>query len=92
VRLRIRGTGTGQSRTGRLEDNLLDPSDHVASESVVLALGGVAKMSQLQLLSPFLSIYAAHLILGEVVDATVIVGAVLITAIVVAGRLSLRRP
>ncbi len=57
-----------------------------------LALGGVAKMSQLQLLSPFLSIYAAHLILGEVVDATVIVGAVLITAIVVAGRLSLRRP
>ena len=56
-----------------------------------LALGGVAKMSQLQLLSPFLSIYAAHLVLGEVVDATVIVGAVLITAIVVAGRLSLRR-
>jgi drug/metabolite transporter (DMT)-like permease len=57
-----------------------------------LALGGVAKMSQLQLLSPFLSIYAAHLVLGEVVDATVIVGAMLITAIVVAGRLSLRRP
>jgi drug/metabolite transporter (DMT)-like permease len=57
-----------------------------------LALGGVAKMCQLQLLSPFLSIYAAHLVLGEVVDATVIVGAMLITAIVVAGCLSLRRP
>ena len=56
-----------------------------------LALGGVAKMSQLQLLTPFLSIYAAHLVLGERVDTTVVVGALLITAIVVAGRLSLRK-
>jgi drug/metabolite transporter (DMT)-like permease len=56
-----------------------------------LALGGVAKMSQVQLLLPFLAIFAAHWILGEEIDASVICGAVAITAIVVAGRWSLSR-
>src|SRR5271165_1689482 len=50
-----------------------------------LAMGGVAKMSQVQLLLPFLSIFAAHWVLGEEVDGSVIFGALAITAIVVAG-------
>jgi drug/metabolite transporter (DMT)-like permease len=50
-----------------------------------LALGGVAKMSGVQLLLPFLAIFAAHWILGEEIDCSVICGAVAITAIVVAG-------
>jgi len=60
-----------------------------------LALGGIAKMSQVQLLLPFLAIFAAHWLLGEAVDGTVIVGVLAITAIVVAGRKSAsagRRP
>jgi drug/metabolite transporter (DMT)-like permease len=44
-----------------------------------------------QLLLPFLAIFAAHWILGEEIDASVICGAVAITAIVVAGRWSLSR-
>jgi drug/metabolite transporter (DMT)-like permease len=50
-----------------------------------LALGGIAKMSQVQLLLPFLAIFAAHWILGEQIDGSVIVGTLAITAIVVAG-------
>jgi drug/metabolite transporter (DMT)-like permease len=50
-----------------------------------LALGGIAKMSQAQLLLPFLAIFAAHWILGEEIDGSVIVGTLAITAIVVAG-------
>jgi drug/metabolite transporter (DMT)-like permease len=50
-----------------------------------LALGGIAKMSQVQLLLPFLAIFAAHWILGEPIDASVIIGTVMITTIVVAG-------
>jgi drug/metabolite transporter (DMT)-like permease len=50
-----------------------------------LALGGIAKMSQLQLLLPFAAICAAHWILGEEIDAPVIVGTLVITGIVVAG-------
>ncbi len=56
-----------------------------------LALGGIAKMSQVQLLLPFLAIFAAHWVLGEEVDGSVILGAFAITAIVVAGRWSLSR-
>jgi drug/metabolite transporter (DMT)-like permease len=55
-----------------------------------LALGGIAKMSQLQLLLPFLAIFAAHMILGEEIDGTVIVGTPAITAIVAAGAWSRR--
>jgi drug/metabolite transporter (DMT)-like permease len=51
-----------------------------------LALGGIAKMSQVQLLLPFLAIFAAHWILGEPIDGLVIVGVLVMTAIVVAGR------
>ena len=51
-----------------------------------LALGGIAKMSQVQLLLPFLAIFAAHWMLGEKIEGSVIVGTVVITAIVVAGR------
>jgi len=55
-----------------------------------LALGGIAKMSQLQLLLPFLAIFAAHIILGEQIDGAVIVGTLAITAIVAAGAWSRR--
>ncbi|MBV8140593.1 MAG: DMT family transporter [Verrucomicrobia bacterium] len=51
-----------------------------------LALGGVAKMSQVQLFLPFLAIFAAHFILGEQIDPSAIAGMLAITAIVVAGR------
>jgi drug/metabolite transporter (DMT)-like permease len=51
-----------------------------------LALGGIAKMSQLQLLLPFIAIVAAHWILGEEVESNVIIGTLVITGIVAAGR------
>ena len=47
-----------------------------------LALGGIAKMSQVQLLLPFLAIFAAHWVLGEQIDGSVILGTLAITAIV----------
>jgi drug/metabolite transporter (DMT)-like permease len=50
-----------------------------------LALGGIAKMSQVQLLLPFLAIFAAHWVLREGIDWSVIVGTLAITAIVAAG-------
>jgi drug/metabolite transporter (DMT)-like permease len=52
-----------------------------------LALGGIAKMSQVQLLLPFLAIFAAHWILGEAIEGSVIVATVIITAIIVGSRL-----
>jgi drug/metabolite transporter (DMT)-like permease len=51
-----------------------------------LALGGIAKMSQVQLILPFLAIFAAHWILGEPIDASVILGVLVMTGIVAAGR------
>ncbi len=56
-----------------------------------LALGGIAKMSQVQLLLPFLAIFAAHWVLGEQIEGSVIVGTLAITTIVVAGAASRRR-
>jgi drug/metabolite transporter (DMT)-like permease len=56
-----------------------------------LALGGIAKMSQVQLLLPFLAIFAAHWILGEQIDGSVIVGTLVITGIVVGGKVSAGR-
>jgi drug/metabolite transporter (DMT)-like permease len=47
-----------------------------------LALGGVAKMSQMQLFLPFCAIAVSHFVLGEVIDAATIVGAILITGTV----------
>jgi drug/metabolite transporter (DMT)-like permease len=51
-----------------------------------LALGGIAKMSQVQLILPFLAIFAAHWILGEPIDGSVILGVLVMTGIVAAGR------
>jgi drug/metabolite transporter (DMT)-like permease len=51
-----------------------------------LALGGIAKMSQVQLILPFLAIFAAHWILHEPIDATVVGGVLVMTGIVAAGR------
>jgi drug/metabolite transporter (DMT)-like permease len=56
-----------------------------------LALGGIAKMSQVQLLLPFLAIFAAHWILGEEIDGAVILGTLAITAIVAGGAACRRR-
>jgi drug/metabolite transporter (DMT)-like permease len=56
-----------------------------------LALGGVARMSQVQLFLPFAAIYVAHWVLGEPVDISVLLGALAMTLIVLAGKLSLTR-
>jgi drug/metabolite transporter (DMT)-like permease len=56
-----------------------------------LALGGVARMSQVQLFLPFASIYVAHWVLGEPVDFSVLLGAAAMTVIVVAGKRTLGR-
>jgi drug/metabolite transporter (DMT)-like permease len=56
-----------------------------------LALGGIAKMSQVQLLLPFLAIFAAHWILGEQIDGSVIIGTLAMTAIIAAGGKAYRR-
>jgi drug/metabolite transporter (DMT)-like permease len=51
-----------------------------------LAQGGVARVSQLQLLQPFMSIAAAWLLLGEHISATTLVAALLVVASVALGR------
>ena len=56
-----------------------------------LALGGIAKMSQVQLILPFLAVFAAHWILGEPIDGSVIVGVLVMTGIVAAGRRGQKR-
>jgi drug/metabolite transporter (DMT)-like permease len=55
-----------------------------------LALGGIAKMSQVQLLLPFVAIFAAHWVLGEQIDGSVIIGTLAITTIIAAGAASRR--
>jgi drug/metabolite transporter (DMT)-like permease len=51
-----------------------------------LGLGGVARVSQMQLLQPFLTILAGVALLGEVLDATTLTFAVLVVALVGIGR------
>jgi drug/metabolite transporter (DMT)-like permease len=51
-----------------------------------LALGGTARVGQTQLLQPFMTLFAAYLLLGEHVDALSIGVAVLVCAIVAIGR------
>ena len=51
-----------------------------------LALGGTVRMSQVQLLQPFLSMLAACLLLGERLDATTLLFALAVMATVLAGR------
>ncbi len=51
-----------------------------------LALGGVARVSQTQLLQPFLTILGAAILIGERLDAVTVGFAVLVVAIVAVGR------
>lgn len=51
-----------------------------------LALGGVARVSQLQLLQPFLTLVFVWLSLGQPIEATTLVFAVLVVAWVGVGR------
>jgi drug/metabolite transporter (DMT)-like permease len=51
-----------------------------------LALGGVTRMSQVQLFLPFCAIVVSHFLLGETIDAATILGAVLVTITVFGGR------
>lgn len=51
-----------------------------------LALGGVAKVGQTQLLQPFFTFAAAAWLLGETIDLTTIIFALVVVAIVAAGR------
>ncbi|KIF83360.1 DMT family transporter [Noviherbaspirillum autotrophicum] len=58
-----------------------------------LALGGIARVGQVQLLQPFLTLLGASLILGEALIADTIVFALAVLAVVAAGRrMSIRRP
>lgn len=57
-----------------------------------LALGGIARVGQVQLLQPFLTLIGASLILGESLDADNIVCAFAVLAVVAVGRrMSVRR-
>lgn len=51
-----------------------------------LALGGIARVGQVQLLQPFLTLIAASLMLGETLDWRNLLFAVAIIAVVVVGR------
>jgi drug/metabolite transporter (DMT)-like permease len=51
-----------------------------------LGLGGVARVSQTQLLQPFLTILAGWAILGEALDATTLIFAFMVSALVGIGR------
>jgi drug/metabolite transporter (DMT)-like permease len=53
-----------------------------------LALGGIARVGQTQLLQPFFTIAAAALLLGETIDATTLIFALLVFAVVALGRRS----
>jgi drug/metabolite transporter (DMT)-like permease len=57
-----------------------------------LALGGVARVSQLQLLQPFLTVLASALLLGEIITATMLIFALAVVATVAIGRrMAIRR-
>lgn len=51
-----------------------------------LALGGIARVGQVQLLQPFLTLIGAALILGEALEAPTILFAAAVLAVVMAGR------
>lgn len=51
-----------------------------------MALGGIAKIGQLQLIQPFVTLLIAAVLLGEVIDIDSIVFAVLVVAIVAAAQ------
>jgi drug/metabolite transporter (DMT)-like permease len=51
-----------------------------------LALGGIAAVGQVQLLQPFLTIFASALLLGERIDVATFVAAALVIATIALGR------
>jgi drug/metabolite transporter (DMT)-like permease len=51
-----------------------------------LALGGIAAVGQVQLLQPFLTIFASAWLLGERIDAATLVAAALVIVSIAAGR------
>jgi len=51
-----------------------------------LALGGIAAVGQVQLLQPFLTIFASAWLLGEAIDAATLVAAALVIASIAVGR------
>jgi len=51
-----------------------------------LALGGIARVSQMQLLQPFITLFASALFLGEVIDVETMVFVFLVVSSVWAGR------
>lgn len=51
-----------------------------------LALGGIARVGQVQLLQPFLTLIGAALILGEKMDASTVLFAIAVVAVVAVGR------
>ena len=51
-----------------------------------LALGGIATVGQVQLVQPFLTIFASAWLLGERIDAATIVAAGLVIASIAVGR------
>lgn len=53
-----------------------------------LALGGIARIGQLQLLQPFLTILAASVFLHELISGSEVLAALIVIACVVIGRLS----
>ena len=58
-----------------------------------LALGGIARVGQVQLLQPFLTIAASALLVAEALRADVIGFAVVVVALVALGRrMPVRRP
>lgn len=57
-----------------------------------LAMGGIARVSQTQLLQPFITIIASLFLLGEVIDATTIIFALMVASVVVMGnRMKVKR-
>ena len=56
------------------------------------ALGGVARVGQVQLLQPFMTLVGAALLVGERIDAVTVGFAVLVVALVALGkRMPVRR-
>lgn len=51
-----------------------------------LAAGGIARIGQVQLLQPFLTVAAAALVFGETVAAATVGFAITIIAVIAAGR------
>ena len=56
-----------------------------------LALGGVARVSQVQLLQTFVTLGVAALVNGERIDAVTVLAALAVVAVVALGRRSVRR-